>query len=353
MTRTTRNLMALVTVTLLAITAVACGDDSDSSSPPDRLVLVAYDSFTPPEGAFDAFTAATGIAVEVAIGGDAGELIAKATLTSGNPEGDVLWGVDNTLLSRALDSEVFDPYVSSAHPLLDRLVDAGAGIVTPVDYGDVCVNYDVAALEQLGLEPPSTFDDLADPAYRGLLVVPSAAASSPGLAFMLATIARFGEGWTDYWRRLVDNDVLVVEGWSDAYYSAFTRYGGDRPLVLSYASSPPAEVLFADPPLPSGAPAVTGVVTSTCFRQVEFAGVLRGTDHVEAARSLVDYLVSDDFQSLLPESLFVYPANSRVPLPESFVRYAPTVTSPLTMDAATIAANRTAWLDTWTSIAVP
>ncbi|MBU3690010.1 MAG: thiamine ABC transporter substrate-binding protein [Acidimicrobiales bacterium mtb01] len=341
----------VVTVGVVLATLVACGDDS--SSKPERLVLVAYDSFTPPDGAFDAFTAATGIEVEVAVGGDAGELVAKAALTAGNPEGDVLWGVDNTLLSRAVEAEVFDPYVSNAHPLEPSLVAAGADTVTPVDYGDVCVNYDIAALDALGLPAPTSFDDLADPAYAGLLVVPSATSSSPGLAFLLATIVQFDEAWPDYWSRLVANDVLVVDGWSDAYYTAFSRYGGDRPLVLSYASSPPAEVLFADPPLPADTAAPTGVMTSTCFRQIEFAGVLRGTDHADAARLLVDYLVSDEFQSLLPESLFVYPANTSTALPESFVRHAPTVTSSLVLDSATIAANRTAWLETWSEIALP
>lgn len=350
--RPTRSLsLSLFGVFALAVTASSCGDDS--SSTPERLVLVAYDSFTPPEGAFDAFTTATGIEVEIAVGGDAGELVAKAALTAGNPEGDVLWGVDNTLLSRALDAEVFDPYVSKAHPLDASLVAAGADTVTPVDFGDVCVNYDIATLESLGLPAPDSFDDLADPAYSGLLVVPSATSSSPGLAFLLATVAQFGDEWPDYWSRLVANDLLVVDGWSDAYYTAFSRYGGDRPLVLSYASSPPAEVLLADPPLPADAAAPTGVVTSTCFRQVEFAGVLRGTDHVDAARLLVDYLVSDQFQSLLPESLFVYPANSATALPDSFLRYAPEVTSPLVLDSTVIAANRTSWLETWSEIALP
>ena len=345
-----RTRLVLATGVVIASLA-ACGEDS--SSKPERLVLIAYDSFTPPEGAFDAFTAATGIDVEVAVGGDAGELVAKAALTAGNPEGDVLWGVDNTLLSRALDAEVFDPYVSNEHPLNASLVAAGADTVTPVDFGDVCVNYDIAALEALGLPAPASFDDLIDPAYSGLLVVPSATSSSPGLAFLLATVAQFDDEWPDYWSQLVANDLLVVDGWSDAYYTAFSRYGGDRPLVLSYASSPPAEVLFADPPLPADADAPTGVVTSTCFRQIEFAGVLRGTDHVEAARLLIDYLVSDEFQSLLPESLFVYPANTTTALPESFIRHAPAVASPLVLDSDVIAANRTAWLEKWSEIVLP
>ena len=338
-----------ISAVALAFAVTACGSTDDTR--PERLVLVAYDSFTPPDGAFDAFTEATGIDVEIALGGDAGELIAKAGLTAGNPEGDVLWGVDNALLSRALEDEIFDPYVSTAHPLRPELVDAGARTVTPVDYGDLCINVDTAALADRGLDAPSTLDDLIDPSYRDLLVVSSASTSSPGLAFLLATIVRFGEeGWQDYWRALVDNGVLVVSGWSDAYYSAFSRYGGDRPLVLSYASSPPAEVIFADPPLPADATAPTSVMVDSCFRQIEFAGVLRGTDHATEARLLVDYLVSDTFQSLLPESLFVYPANSSTELPESFVRHSPAVDDPLTMDATDIAAGRANWVEEWLAI---
>lgn len=333
-----------------ALVTTACGS-SDDDSTPERLVLVAYDSFTPPDGAFDAFTAATGIDVEIALGGDAGEVVAKAGLTAGNPEGDVLWGVDNTLLSRAIDEKIFDPYVSDAHPLRDELLDTGSGVVTPVDFGDVCINIDDAALDALGLEPPTTLDDLIDPRYRDLLVVSNASTSSPGLAFLLATVVRYGEnGWADYWRALVENGVLVVTGWSDAYYSAFSRYGGDRPLVLSYASSPPAEVLFADPPLPDDAPAPTSVMVDSCFRQVEFAGVLRGTDYVEAARTLVDYLVSDEFQRMLPESIFVYPSNETTELPESFRLHSPVVENPATMSSDVIAAGRPTWVEEWLAI---
>lgn len=340
---------SLAVMVLAAALASACTSSSDST--PERLVLIAYDSFSPPDDAFDFFTEETGIEVEIALGGDAGELIAKAGLTAGNPEGDVLWGVDNTLLSRALEAEVFDPYVSKVHPLREDLVAAGAGVVTPVDFGDVCINVDDAALDSRGLSSPTTLDDLIDPTYRGLLVVSDASTSSPGLAFLLATIDRFGDdGWADYWRALVANEVLVVSGWSDAYYTAFSRYGGDRPLVLSYASSPPAEVIFADPPLPEGAPAPTSVMIDSCFRQVEFAGVLRGTEYVEQARRLVDYLVSAEFQRTLPESLFVFPANTRAELPSSFVRNAPTVTDPATMDASRIADGRARWVEEWLAI---
>jgi thiamine transport system substrate-binding protein len=339
-----------VLVVGLAGAAAACGDDGGDGDEPVTLTLLAYDSFTPSEGIFDTFTAETGIDVEVALGGDAGELVSKAVLTAGNPEGDVLWGVDNTLLSRALDADVFEPYESPGladvpTPLTDLVP---GHEVTPVDTGDVCINYDIAGLAERGLDPPSGLADLADPAYADLLVVQNPATSSPGLAFLLATVAELGpDGWQDYWRDLRENGVAVVDGWTEAYYERFSATGGDRPMVVSYATSPPAEVVFADPPIDEPP---TAVVEATCFRQVEFAGVLRGTDHEAEARRLVDYLLGTTFQEDLPLTLFVFPANERAALPEVFTEFAVRPVESLTLPPEEIAENRQAWIDEWTSI---
>ncbi len=340
-------LAAIAAVALLA----ACSSDDGGSEQDVTLTLLAYDSFTPSDGIFDSFTEETGIHVEVAQAGDAGEMVSKAVLTAGNPEGDVLWGVDNTLLSRAIDGDVFSPYESPS--LADVPAELTALVpddeVTPVDYGDVCVNYDVAVLDAAGIAPPETLDDLLDPRFAGMLVVENPVTSSPGLAFLLATIGAKGDGWGEYWSALRDNGVRVVDDWDTAYYSEFTRAGGDRPLVVSYASSPPAEVLYADPPLGEGAPAPTAVAAGTCFRQVEFAGVLRGTDHEDEARQLVDFLLGPTFQADLPLTLFVYPANQTVELPEVFQQYATPITDAFSVAPAAIAANRQQWIDDWTS----
>lgn len=315
---------------LLGVMFLIASSCSSTSSSTSKLTLIAYNSFVPPEGAFDAFTKETGITVQVALSGDTGEMVAKASLTSGNPEGDVMWGVDNTFISRATESEIFE------------------NEPTEVDFGHVCVNYDIAALGNTAA--PITLNDLTEPQYKGMLVVENPATSSPGLAFLLGTVAAFGDSWPDYWRQLVANDVLVVDSWDEAYYSTFTRYGGDRPLVVSYSTSPPAEIIFADPPLPKGAPAVTGVATETCFQQIEYAGVLRGSEFTQQAQLLVDYLAGPIFQSLLPESLFVYPANEDVALPQSFIDYAPTITTSYSLPPEDISKNRQAWIEQWSDI---
>jgi thiamine transport system substrate-binding protein len=359
MTHTTRtrsdrlvSLGAVLSVASLATVSLAGCGGSDGADDPVTLTILAHESFTPSEGIFDSFTEATGIEVEIATSADAGTLLAKASLTAGNPEGDVLWGVDNTLLSRAVDDKVFQPHAS---PLLDQLPDDLVDLVpgneaTPVDTGHVCINYDIGALADAGVEPPTSFADLVDPAYEDMLVVPSPASSSPGLAFLMATIAGMGDGWTDYWADLRANGVLVVDGWSDAYYGSFTRAGGDRPLVVSYASSPPFEVLFAEPPLAPDAPAPTGVVTETCFRQVEFAGVLRGTDHPEEAGRLVDFLIDTEFQSDILLTQFVDPVNPAAEIPELYTQYAVVPETSLSLDPAMIEAERSDWIDRWTTI---
>jgi thiamine transport system substrate-binding protein len=261
-------------------------------------------------------------------------MVAKAALTAGNPEGDVMWGVDNTYLAAAQQSTIFD------------------GQPTQVDFGDVCVNYDIAALQQLGAEPPATLADLTDPRFAGRLVVQNPATSSPGLAFLLATIAEFGDdptdGWRTYWQQLVANDVEIVDSWDIAYYERFSGSGGgDKPLVVSYGSSPPAEVVFADPPRTD---APTGVAAGTCFRQEEYAGVLRGTDHPVQAAQLVEFLSSERFQTELPLNLFVYPVDPRVPLPKVFTDFAVVPEAPLSIPPDDIEANREGWLDEWTQL---
>jgi thiamine transport system substrate-binding protein len=324
---------AFALLALSAIGLAACGDDGG----PTAITLVAYDSFpkegTPLNDALQAFTDDTDIAVTILTAGDTGTMVAKATLTAGNPEGDVMWGVDSTFLSAAVEGGIFE------------------GDPTPVNFGDVCINYDIGWFADKSLEPPASFDDLLLPAYRDLLVVQNPSTSSPGLAFLLATIDEYGDdGWQQYWTDLRANGVEVVDSWDVAYYERFSGAAGstgDKPLVVSYGSSPPAEVVFADPPVDT---APTGVVEQTCFRQLEYVGVLRGSEHVDAAQRLVDFLTSEPFQQELPLTLFVYPASDEVELPEVFTKYAVIPDNPHTMDADRISANRQQWQDQWNEI---
>lgn len=345
-TRILRTVAATLALATLLPTPVGATTPPGSASPdsaPRRaapgttVTLVAYDSFpTQPESpvtvALAEFTAATNIAVRVVTAGDTGTMITKAVLTSGNPEGDVMWGVDNTFLSAAEQGTVFE------------------GQPTLVDTGDVCVNFDRAWFERNDIAPPATLDDLIKPEYRDLLVVEDPSTSSPGLAFLLATVAAFGEaGWQGYWASLRANGVQVVDSWTTAYYEAYTVSGGDRPMVVSYGSSPPVEIVFAESPIDQP---YSGVASGTCFHQEEYAGVLRGTKNAAAAVALVEFLAGERFQAELPLNLFVYPANDAVVLPEVFTKFGVRPDHPYTLDPAEIEANRQRWQDTWTSVVV-
>ncbi|MDT0341126.1 thiamine ABC transporter substrate-binding protein [Streptomyces litchfieldiae] len=343
-----RTLIGLLGLGLLT----ACGGDSGSGG--DEVTLVTHDSFAVSDAVLEQFTEETGYTVRVLRGGDAGVMVNQAVLSKDNPQGDVLFGVDNTLLSRALDEGIFAPHEAAGLGAVPEAyqLDAAEHRVTPVDTGDICVNYDRAYFEEAGLAPPETFEDLADPAYRDLLVVENAATSSPGLGFLLATVAEFGrDGWQDYWQRLVDNGVEVVDGWEQAYNERFSGAGdGDRPLVVSYASSPPAGVVYGGEERPDQAP--TGVSTGTCFRQIEFAGLLEGAANPEGGRALLDFLLTREFQEDMPLQMFVNPVRDDVELPEEFTRYGEVIEEPLTMDPELIAASREQWIDDWTSLVV-
>ncbi len=325
-----------------------------ASFAPTTITLLAHDSFAVSKSVLAAFEARTGITVTVVTGGDAGQVVNKAVLEAGAPEGDVLFGVDNTLLSRAVDAGIFAPYkpagLAQVRPDLTALVSGSTGYaVVPVDYGDVCVNIDDRWFAAKGIAPPKTLADLADPTYKGLLVVENPATSSTGLAFMLATVARYGTaGWTGYWDKLVANDVKVDDGWTEAYEGDFSDGGknGPRPLVVSYASSPPAEIVYATDPKPTHPN--SSVMTGGCFRQVEFVGVLKGTRHEQAARAFVDFMLSQPFQQDEPLSMFVDPSVLGTPLPDVFTKWAANPPDSLTLPPAEITANRDTWIDDWT-----
>jgi thiamine transport system substrate-binding protein len=338
-------------VVLLALIAAGCGGSGDAT--PTEVVLVTHESFAISDAVKREFEEESGLTLRILKAGDAGEIVTRALLTAGNPEGDVLFGVDNNLLARALEGDVFEPYESP------ELENVGPELVldpehraTPIDRGDVCINYDKAWFAERGLRPPRSLVELTLPRHRGQLVVENPATSTPGLAFMLATIAAFPEKWQGYWRKLRHNEVLVVDGWEDAYYARFSGAGGskgDRPIVVSYASSPPAEVIFRDP-RPEEAP--TGVVEETCFRQIELAGVLRGAANEEGARELIDFMLSRRFQEDVPLQMFVFPAREDAELPPEFERFAVVPDSPLELPPEEIEENRERWVDEWTDIVI-
>ena len=351
---------AITFAAALALVVTACSSSSKTTSGPTPTTtrgattvrLLTHDSFAASKSVLADFTKQTGYKVKLVQPGDAGVMVNQAILRKSHPIADALYGVDNTFLSRALDAGIFDVYTAKGLdqiPVDDQLDPQHR--VTPIDVGMVCVDYDTTWFGHNGHPPaPTGFDDLVDPQYKNLTVVENAATSSPGLAFLLATIKAQGDkGWQDYWRKLRANGVRVVDSWTSAYESDFTAGGGngDRPIVVSYSSDPAADIQFSDPHRDT--PHV-GVVEATCFRQVEFAGVLHGASNTPGAQALVDFLLARTFQEDLPLQMYVRPVNPAATLPAVFARWAADPKSPYTMDPQTIGAHRDEWIKQWTDL---
>ncbi|MFJ2091839.1 thiamine ABC transporter substrate binding subunit [Streptomyces sp. NPDC087901] len=364
---TTKKIAVTAVAAALGATALAgCGSSDDSAAGTGgtkgtgskTVTLVSHDSFNASKDVLKEFTRETGYTVKVLKSGDAGAALNQEILTKGSPRGDVFFGVDNTLLSRALDNGLFTSYKAKGvdQVAADVQLDASKHRVTPIDTGDICVNYDKKYFADRKLAPPQSFDDLAKPAYKNLLVTENAATSSPGLGFLLGTVATYGEdGYQDYWKKLKDNGVKVVDGWEQAYNEEFSGSAGgkkakaDRPLVVSYASSPPVEVLYADPQ-PKTAP--TGVATATCFRQIEFAGLLDGAKNEAGGKALLDFLIGKKFQEDMPLNMFVSPVTKGAKVPDLFTEFGATVDKPTTVAPDEIAKNREQWVQSWSSLVV-
>ena len=315
------------------------------------VVLAAHDSFALPDDLVAAFEEQSGYELEVQLSGDAGQMANQVVLTAGNPTADVVFGVDNTFASRVIDAEALEAYTSDALPESAEehaLPDGGDAYLTPVDYGDVCVNVDTAWFANQGIAPPESLSDLTDSAYEDLFVTPGASTSSPGMAFLLATIGEFGPGeWQGYWEDLMANGAKVTSDWTNAYTVDFTAGGGegDRPIVLSYASSPP----FTIPE--DGWQPTTAALLDTCFRQVEYAGVLAGADNPEGGQAVIDWLLSPEVQAAIPESMYVFPVDDEVALPELWAQFAQVAEDPIVVHPQQIEAERETWLQEWADVA--
>lgn len=320
---------------------------------PITVTIITHDSFNVSQAVLENFQEDSGIAIDILRAGDAGQVVNQSVLSAGSPLGDVLFGVDNTFLSRALDAEIFVPYQS---PLLENVDEQfildDENRVTPIDYGDVCINYDIMYFEENDLPVPENLTDLTQPEYEGLLVVENPATSSPGLAFLMVTIAEFGEpsedndyDYLEFWADLIDNDTRIVEDWSTAYFGNFTQGSEDGiyPMVVSYASSPP----FTYSEELETATTASLVSDGTCFRQIEFAGILDGTEHEAEAQQVIDWMLSVEFQEDIPEQMFVFPVNNEAELPELFAEYAQIPENPADIAYADIEENRDAWVQDW------
>jgi len=324
--------------------------ETPQSTEPQTITIMTHDSFAVGEEVVKAFEDANNAKVVFLQSGDAGAVLNKAILTKDAPLADVLFGVDNTFLSRAVDADIFEVYESSAlQDVPNEFKLDSSNHALPVDYGDVCINYDKAYFADRKLPVPQSLEDLTKPEYKSLLVIENPATSSTGLAFLLTTVAHFGDSFTGYWSQLKNNDIVVVDGWETAYYTNFSGSSGKgpQPMVVSYGTSPAAEVIFAEKPM-EDAPTASILGPDTCFRQIEFVGILKGTQNRALAEKFVDFMLSKQFQEDMPLQMFVYPVNPNAELPDEFIKYAQAPEQTAVLSPEEIATNRDQWIQAWT-----
>jgi thiamine transport system substrate-binding protein len=303
-----------------------CAQASDEAAP-TKVVLVSHDSFAISDESIAEFQEASGFELEIIRAGDAGSLTNRLVLTKASPIADVVFGIDNTFRGIADQNQIID------------------GELVEVDFGDVCFNYDRLWFEERDLTPPASWRDLAKPEFENLTVVTNPLSSSPGLAFLASTVAAFGEnGFEGFWESLRDNGVKVAAGWEEAYFTYFSGSSGqgDYPIVLSYSSSPAAEIR-------DNGESQTAALLDECFRQTEYVGTLAGANNPAGAKALIDFLLSASFQSTMPGLMYVYPVNPEAEIPAEWSKFGPAARS-IIGEELDIEANRETWQSKWSSL---
>ena len=317
-------------VVALSILAVSCGSLSSCSvASPKAVAIASHDSFIIPDELINKFKKDTGFYLQGGAKlGDAGSLTNKLVLTKNTPVADLVFGIDNTFAGVATSNGIID------------------GELVPIDYADVCFNYDKRWFAAKGITPPTSWRQLTQPSYRGLTVVENPATSSTGLGFLFSTIAALGEnGWPAWWAKLKANKVKVSAGWEDAYYIDFSGSSGKGkyPIVLSYSSSPADE-------LDNDGSSRTASINSECFRQTEYAGVLKNAKNPEGAKAFLKFMLTKDFQAALPAANYVYPIDPTVKLPTNWSKFAQPADSFVDVSKLDFDANRRAWQKKWAEI---
>ena len=342
-----RALLAGTAAGAVGLSLAACGKGKKAGSQADSktVTVVTHDSFHVSENLQKAFTSETGYTLKIATSGDAGALVNKLVLTKDAPLGDAVFGIDNTYATRALDQGVIDTSATVTLPKgAESYVVADTPALAPIDVGDVCLNIDTGYFTGKGLTPPATFEDLTKPEYKGLLVAINPTNSSPGMAWLLATIGHFGAGsFAGYWKQIMANGARIAEDWSAAYETDFSGSGkGTYPIVVSYASSPSFTVSK------DKSSSTTSALLDTAFRQVEYAGVLKGAANPEGGKAFVEWMLSKAVQEDIPGQMYMYPVLPDAALPEALTKFGQLSKSPVKVDPKEITTHREEWLNTWT-----
>ncbi|WP_048146675.1 thiamine ABC transporter substrate-binding protein [Pyrococcus abyssi] len=332
-----------ILIVLLALGCIGGKTETETKVENKELTVYAYDSLeywlkeVIPE-----FEKEYNAKVNLVLVGSTGELVNRLILEKDNPKADVVVGIDNTFLAKAIEADVLEPYKPKNADVIPEWIIKSFDPefrLTPFDYGFLAFNYRTDLVK----EPPKSLEDLTKPEWRGKIIIEDPRTSSPGLAFMLWTIAVYKDKWLEYWAKLRDNEIQIVKGWSAAW-GAFSE--GEYPVVLSYATSPAATVYYDNKTNVRAIEFKEGN-----FLQIEGAGIVKGTKNKELAEKFIEFLISEKAQEKLPTTQWMYPVNKNVKLPEVY-KYALKVEKPVTIDPKEVQENLNKWLKQWEEVVV-
>lgn len=276
------------------------------------LQVLTYDSFTsewgPGPAVEKAFEATCACDLQFVPAGDGAALLARVQLEGAASDADVVLGLDTSLTAAASATQLFAPH--GKNPALDLPVDYADPLFLPFDWGWFGFVYDKTKVT----EPPKTFEQLAASDLK--IVIQDPRSSTPGLGLLLWVKAAHGDKAADVWRGLADNIVTVTPGWSEAY-GLFTE--GEADMVLSYTTSPAYHLIAEKDDTKAAA-----LFDEGHYMQIEVAGKLAATDQPELADKFLDFMLSDAFQSAIPETNWMYPAvTPAAGLPAGFETFRP------------------------------
>jgi thiamine transport system substrate-binding protein len=277
-----------------------------------------------------------GVDVKVIKLGDGGNVLSRIKLENKNPKADVVIGLDQSLTVDAVKNDLLIPYkpINASNIENQNIIFNQDFSVTPYDYGAIAIIYDPERLNTT----PKTFEDLTK--MDKSLIIQDPRSSSTGQAFLLWTIAAYGDDWKDFWKDLKSAILTVTTGWTDSF-SKFEA--GEAPMMVSYATDGAYSYeYYKSTKYKALIPEEGGYV------QIEGAGIVKGTKNEELAKRFIEFLLMDEFQREVPLNQWMFPVTN-VELPESY-EYSLKPEKILTIESEEIADNLDKWLNEWEEI---
>ena len=264
----------------------------------------------------------------------AATLLNKVILEGDTTKADIVLGLDMNLFDLAEQSELFTSHnINNINNIINVPLKWESNKFVPYNYGYFSFVYNEANLES----PPKSMDELIN-STNARIVIQDPRTSTPGLGLLTWMKALYGDKAGDEWKKLNKKIISVTKGWTDAYYNFFMA--GEADMVLSYTTSPAAHIMFEE----------RYDILATTFEEgnyitIEFAGILNNSKNKDLANKFLNFMLSEEFQSVIPSTNIMYPVTNIKDLPEAFDKLE--VPKFIQMDPKEINKNKEKWIDEW------